>query len=120
MYITLKFKCEDCEFLVCEVHAERKHTGNFECPICKFKTNTEYTLNIHLHTCEAFTCDFCFNPKIILKNLPDLMTHLSNKHPKHVKTTSITHTKMDRGDSNRVSQKSLCGVYFLKITNYLI
>ena len=111
-YITLKFKCEDCEFLAgdelsLKVHAERKHTGNFECRICKFKANTEESLNIH----------FCFNPKIILKNLPDLMTHLSNKHPKHVKTTNITHTKMDRGDSNRVSQKSLCGAYFLKNTN---
>ena len=121
-YITLKFKCEDCEFLASdelslEVHAERKHTGNFECPICTYKANSEDSFNIHLHTCETFTCDFCFNPKITLKNLPDLMTHLSTKHPKHFKTTNITHTKMDRGDSNRVSQKSICGAYFLKNTN---
>ena len=121
-YITLKFKCEDCEFLASdelslEVHAERKHTGNFECPICTYKANSEDSFNIHLHTCETFTCDFCFNPKITLKNLPDLVTHLSTKHPKHFKTTNITHTKMDRGDSNRVSQKSICGAYFLKNTN---
>ena len=121
-YITLKFKCEDCEFLASdelslEVHAERKHSSNFECPICTYKANSEDSFNIHLHTCETFTCDFCFNPKITLKNLPDLMTHLSTKHPKHFKTTNITHTKMDRGDSNRVSQKSICGAYFLKNTN---
>ena len=121
-YITLNLKCGDCDFLAndelsLEVHAARKHTGNFECPICEYTAISEESLDIHLHTCETFTCDVCYNPKIILKNLHDLKSHLSSKHPKHLKNTYITHSKMDRGDFDRVSQNSLCGAYFLKNTN---
>ena len=123
-YVALKFKCEDCDFLAndelsLEVHAERKHTGNFECPLCAYKSNSEESLDTHLHTCETFTCDFCFNPKITVRNLSDLTSHLSSKHQKHLKTTSIIHTKIDRKDSNRVSQKTLSSAYFLRTSTEL-
>ena len=63
-YKTLKFKCEHCEFLFkdmlsLDVHVERKHSGSSECGSCGFELKSENNLNIHLHTCETFTCDDC-------------------------------------------------------------
>ena len=120
-YNTLKFKCEDCDFLSTdelslEVHSERKHTGNFACALCGFKSKSEDHLNTHLHTCETYTCDHCY-PKIAMTTVSDLMSHLSSKHPKHVKKTDIIHTKMDRKDNNKVSRKNLSSAFFVKNTN---
>ena len=80
-YKELKYKCEGCNSLVndilsLDVHVGRKHSGNFECAIRDFKAKNEDNLNIHLHTCETFSCDYCWDPKITVNNLSDLVTHL--------------------------------------------
>ena len=118
----LKLKCEDCDFLVedilsLDIHVGRKHSGDFECAICGFKAKCEDDLNIHLHTCEIFSCDYCWDPKIKVNNLSDLVTHLKAKHPKHLKNTNITHTKMDRNDPDRVSQSTVCSSFLIKNIN---
>ena len=121
-YKELKFKCEDCDFLVndilsLDIHVGRKHSGNFECAICGFKAKSEDNLNIHLHTCETFSCDYCWDPKVTVNNLTDLVTHLKEKHPKHLKNTNITHTKMDRNDADKVSQRTVCSSFLIKNIN---
>ena len=121
-YKELKFKCEDCDFLVndilsLDIHVGRKHSGNFECAICGFKAKSEDNLNIHLHTCETFSCDYCWDPKVTVNNLTDLVTHLKEKHPKHLKNTNITHTKMDRNDTDKVSQRTVCSSFLIKNIN---
>ena len=40
--------CLATDELSLDVHAERKHTGYLEWPICKFKANSEDSLNTHL------------------------------------------------------------------------
>ena len=117
-YKTLELKCEDCDFLSAdklslEIHAERTHTGDYYCTICGFKANNLSELDIHLHTCETFTCDFC-HPKIKVKHISDLKSHLTSKHSKHLKNTDIIHTKMDRKDFEKVSQNTLSSAYFLR------
>ena len=117
-YRELKYKCEDCDFLVedilsLDVHVERKHSGNFKCVICGFSEKDEEHLNTHLHTCETFTCDYCFPDRVCVKNLPDLIKHLKIKHEKHLKTTTITHTKMDRNNIDKVSQNKVKSSYLI-------
>ena len=118
-YRELKYKCEDCDFLVedilsLDVHVERKHSGNFKCVICGFSEKDEEHLNTHLHTCETFTCDYCFPDRVCVKNLPDLIKHLKIKHEKHLKTTTITHTKMDRNNIDKVSQNKVKSSYLVE------
>ena len=123
-YKTLRYKCEHCDFLFndmmsLDVHVGRKHSGNFECGICGFEAKSEENLNIHLHTCETFTCDFCnsSDPDITVRNLSDLMSHLKSKHPKHFKSTCIVHKKMDRNDNDRVSQQTESSSFLTKDIN---
>ena len=49
-----------------------------------FVTAQQRMKNTHLHTCETFTCEYCFP-----KTLADLIPHLKTKHPKHLENTSI-------------------------------
>ena len=97
-----------------DVHVERKHSGNFNCAICGFSAKDEGYLNTHLHTCETYTCDFVFPDRVTVKNLSDLMKHLKIKHEKHVKTTTITHTKMDRNNADKVSQNKVKSSYLIQ------
>ena len=111
-------KCEDCDFLAnddlsLEVHAARKHSGNFECALCGFIAKDESNLNIHLHTCEIFQCSFC-EPKEIMKTVPEVSSHLSSKHTKNSKNVNIYHIKMDRKDSETVSVKTVSSITFQK------
>ena len=120
-YNELKYKCEDCDFLAndilsLDVHVERKHSGNFKCAICEFTAKNEEHLNTHLHTCETFTCEYCF-PKFIAKTLADLIPHLKTKHPKHLENTSIIHTKLARGDADKVSKRKVNSSYLIKDIN---
>ena len=121
-YKTLKFKCEHCKFLFndilsLDVNLGRKDLGSFECGICGFELKSEDNLNIHFHTCETFTCDYCFNPRITGKNLSDLINHLKNKQTKHLKKTQLKHTKMDINDIDRVSQRRVSSSYLMKDIN---
>ena len=67
-YKKLEYKCENCDFLFhdmlsLDLHVGRKHSGKFECAICDYEGKNKEDLNTHLHTCETFTCDYCF-PRI--------------------------------------------------------
>ena len=69
-------KCEYCNFVATdefslELHNERKHTGFFECVLCEYTADDEGDLNMHLHTCETYTCGEC-EPKFLSKNIYDL------------------------------------------------
>ena len=113
----LKFKCEDCDFLAednlsLEVHAGKAHSGNFECALCGFTGKDISDLDTHLHTCETFTCRYCLPAEETFSMISDVKTHLSNKHPKHIKHTDIEHIQMDRKNSERVSKKVFRGSYF--------
>ena len=115
-YTNLKFKCEDCDFLAedkltLEVHAGKSHSGNFECGLCGFIAADLDNLETHLHTCERYICKDC-HPNITFSNIPDLKSHLSTKHPKHLRNTNINHIKMDRKNSEMVSSKTFMAAYF--------
>ena len=84
-YKNLIFKCEDCDFLAedelsLEVHAGKKHSGNFECALCGFAGKDLEQLETHIHTCERFNCTYC-KPETTFYNIPDLKSHLSTQHP---------------------------------------
>ena len=82
-YRELKYKCEVVEdILSLDVHVERKHSGNFKCVICGFTAKDEDHLNTHLHTCETYTCDFCFPDRVTVTYLSDMIKHLKIKHEK--------------------------------------
>lgn len=120
-YRTVDMKCEDCDFMAnddlsLEVHSSRKHSGNFECALCGFISKDEDHLNIHLHTCETFTCSLC-TPKMIMTNVPAVTTHLSSKHMNNLKSINIIHTKMDRKDPDTVSWKTVGSATFLNNIN---
>jgi hypothetical protein len=108
----LKFKCEDCDFLAednlsLEVHAGKAHSGNFECALCGFTGKDISDLDTHLHTCETFTCRYCLPAEETFSMISDVKTHLSNKHPKHIKHTDIEHIQMDRKTVNKYQKKYL-------------
>ena len=114
----LKLKCEDCDFLSedklsLEVHAGKKHSGNFECAMCGFSGVDLEHLETHLHehTFERFTCNYC-HPKTTFPNITDLKSHLSSQHPKHLKHTDMIHIKMDRKNSNKVTSRTFKGSHF--------
>ena len=112
-YKNLKFKCEDCEFLTedelsLEVHSGKVHSGNFECALCGFSGKDIEDLETHLHTCETFTCTNC---EETFKYVSDVKSHLTNKHPKHIKHTTIKQFLMDRKNSDKVSRKEFRGSY---------
>ena len=107
-YRNLKFKCEDCDFLAedslsLEVHAGKAHSGNFECALCGFTGKDIIDLETHLLTCETYSCIYCFSAEETFYSVSDVKTHLTNKHPKHIKNTEIEHIKMDRKNSERTS-----------------
>ena len=112
-YRKLTFKCEDCDFLAedklsLEVHSGKKHSGNFECGLCGYKGEDIDSLETHIHTCETYTCKYC---EITFQNITDMKSHLSSRHPKHIKHTDIDHIKMDRKNSEKVSINTLPGNY---------
>ena len=120
-YRTVDMKCEDCDFLAnddlsLEVHAARKNSGNFECALCGFVAKDEENLNIHLHTCEIFQCSFC-QPKVIMKTVPAVSSHLSSNHTKNSNDVKIYHIKMDRKDAETLSLKTVSSNTFQKNTN---
>ena len=42
---------------------------------CEYNADDEVDLNLHLHTCEIFTCGEC-EPRFLSKNIYDLKAHL--------------------------------------------
>ena len=99
-------KCQDCGFLAnddlsLEVHSARTYCGRFECALCGFAEKDEDNLNIHLKT---FTSSLCI-PRILVKNVPEVTTHLFTKHTKNSINITIIHIKMDRKDPEVVTMR---------------
>ena len=109
----LIYKCEDCDFfapneLSLEVHAGKKHSGNFECGLCDFTGTSLENLELHQFTCEIYTCcDLNYTEMGALKK------HLNEKHKKHIKYVEILHSKMDRKNFENVSSRTIQGSYLL-------
>ena len=76
-------------------------------------------LDIHIHTCETFNCRYCLPAEETCSMISDVKTHLTNKHPKHIKHTDIEHIQMDRKNSERVSKKVFKGSYFFLTKFYI-
>ena len=77
-YKTVKYKCEDCEFVgtrkeTMDVHSGKCHAENFECGLCEFPTNNLEDLETHLFTCEMYECNACYERRT---RLADLIDHL--------------------------------------------
>ena len=114
--VEIEHKCEECNFVATDdfslqLHNERKHTGFFECVFCEYTADDEQDLNMHLHTCETYTCEEC-EPKFLAKNIHDLKAHLIRKHDDKSKNTKIMHNKLDRTNIDKVSRRTLNSEYF--------
>jgi hypothetical protein len=95
-FCDLEFK-SGCEKDRKETAAHIRHTHTFECNIFDLKLNNKEELEIHLQTCEMYTCSLCIYRH---KRLSKLKSHCKNKHTKN---TIIRHSKMDRDNSLKVS-----------------
>ena len=112
----LIYKCEDCDYFApdeisMEVHAGRKHSGNFECGICGFVGKDSKNLEDHLQKCEMFKCSKC---DLTFMNLETLKQHLEKKHPKNLNYLDIQLIKMDRKNCNLVSSCTHSAYYLSK------
>ena len=108
--------CEDCNFIATdklslELHNERKHTGFFECVFCEYTADDEVDLNLHLHTCEIFSCEEC-EPKFLGKNIHDAKAHILRKHSENLNNFEIIHIKLDRTNIDKVSRRKVKSEYF--------
>ena len=107
--------CHNCEFLAyddlsLEVHYERMHSGYYDCALCAYRAENEESLNVHLFTCETFTCDNC-DPKVMVTTLPDMKAHVTSEHTEQ---TNIIHLKLDRNNVDKVTRRTVRSDYFTK------
>ena len=71
---------------------------------------TEESLNIHLFTCETFTCENC-EPKVMMTTFPDMKAHLTSEH---TEKTNIIHLKLDRTNVEKVTSRKVSCENFTK------
>ena len=100
------FKCESCDFwcenfLTMEVHIGRLHSEQIECGLCNYEANNIDNLNLHIATCEIYTCEACC---FRTKNLHDIKDHLNNVHLNGTQWDEIIHAKVNRKDSELIDQ----------------
>ena len=60
-----------------EVHLGQAHSEYFECGLCELKVDSSEDLEIHLFTCEIYSCENC---DFVVKSLKEIKTHIANKH----------------------------------------
>ena len=107
-------KCENCSFLATNnlslnVHEGKAHSGEFGCRLWGFEAGNLETLEMHLHTCEIYTC--CRSDDIV-RTVSDIKKHLKEKHASWLNDTYVTHSKISRTDSDMVETKNVKGIYF--------
>ena len=95
-------KCEKCNFETTsehglKVHQESNHSTSLCCEICELQTKTQPELEVHVVTCEMYTCSKC---EFKSKRLSQVKTHLRKKHGSGDHT--FHHLKIDRNDPNKV------------------
>ena len=81
-YQYVAYKCVKCEFLgedeiAMDVHIGKEHGDKFACGLCDYIAKDLETLEIHLSTCETYTCTTC---DIVFKSLSETKTHFIQKH----------------------------------------
>ena len=81
-YSLVQFKCDLCDFMGydeidMDVHAAKFHSDKCECGLCGFEAKNLEDLEIHLTTCEYYTCEVC-NEKI--RQFTDIKVHFETKH----------------------------------------
>ena len=113
-YKKANYQC-DCDFLgdsqrTMEVHIGKHHLENIECGLCESEFQTKDELDVHLFTCETYTCNREDCDDYTVKSLEELKTHIREKHG----TAVFIHIKMKRSNYNEVDKKSY---YFSKDTN---
>ena len=97
------FKCKDCDYwgpneLSMKVHYGRNHA---ECGLCDFIAKYSEYLEMHLTTCEIFSCQSC---DIEFNHLDGLKKDKEEKHKK--KEIWITHSKLDRKHKDCIAYTS--------------
>ena len=101
------YKCESCDFwcenfLTMEVHIGRLHSEKRECGLCNFVANNIDNLNLHITTCEIYTCEPC---SFRTTKLHDIKEHLNKEHTAiGTQWDEIIHAKVNRKDSDIIDQ----------------
>ena len=106
-YIKARFRCEDCEFVgenevTMEVHLVLAHSEYFECGLCELKVDSSEDLEIHLFTCEIYTCENC---DFVGESLKEIKTHIVDNHGNE-DFRDFLHLKMDRKNFTQVKVNS--------------
>ena len=109
-YKKAEFKCDDCEFVgeseeTMEVHIGKTHSDRIECGICEIETESIEQLDTHLFSCEVYQCDEC---KKKFKTIFDIKKHIQEMKYNNWNSGGygyIHHLKIDRNNSNEVSDK---------------
>ena len=85
-----------------EVHIGRLHSEKTEFGLCNYEANNMDNLNLHISTCEIYTCEACC---FRTKNLHDIKDHLNNVHISiGTEWDEIIHAKVNRKDSELIDQ----------------
>ena len=101
-YKHVQVQCNFCTYLAnnelgIEAHVRQIHEKTFDFCICEYVTKDDEELEMHLNSCEIYTCDIC---KEKMKNLSKLKTHLQENHEdKILKYKVAHHIKRNRGNS---------------------
>ena len=106
-YVT--FKCALCDFIGgeqidMEIHDARVHSDKHECALCDFEGKDLETIDIHLTTCECYSCGLCENK---FKQLSQVKEHFKNTHKESKQHSfyGVKHIKQSRKSSDIYDQK---------------
>ena len=102
----LKFKCVECEFwgpnnLTMEVHVKKVHCEKIKCRLCDIETKDKESLDVHLKTCERYSCFNCDKTYNTLANIED---HINEEHDG--KNIRIIHSKSKRDSTEYFEDKT--------------
>ena len=76
-----KYLCDECDFVALNYWTVGIHTGKehdkFTCGLCDYKTKDIDSLEIHLTTCEIYSCKEC---DFYSRQISEIKTHEKKKH----------------------------------------
>ena len=105
-YKKANYQCIDCDFLgdnqrTMDVHIGKLHSENVECGLCESILKTIDDLELHLVTCETYTCRRIDCDDFTAKTLEEMKVHIKETHEK----AAFVHIKMNRENFNEVTTK---------------
>ena len=83
-----------------DVHMGKEHSDILECGLCAFKPKDKEQLEIHLLTCEIYTCTLCDNNFV---KLADLKNYVTTDH-EYNKYRNIIHAKQNRFNEEEIDE----------------